>query len=179
MGWFSILLVDKCVHIYSHFLLQFLARDDVLIFWGFLKEFLQMLNIRRIYGSTMSTLMVFLTICHTYCLPKFDHQTLNCASIRYIVSVKTSHALPRQKNWFCSKVFLDDFNPLLRSIASSWIHIGAKESPRPAVYTTWKIWKKCKTQLCNEKQIRAPFFVFVPLEYFPDFMNCIFWWFRE
>ena len=34
----------------------------------------------------------------------------------------------------------------------------SKESPRPAVYTTWKIWKKnCKTQLWDEKQNRALF----------------------
>ena len=136
MGWFSILLVDSCVHIYSHFPPQFLVRDGVLIFRGLLKAFPQMLNIRRTYDSTMSTTMVFVTICHTYFLPKCDRQTLNCASIRYIVSVKTSHALPCQKNWFCGKVCLDDFNPLLRSIASSWIHIGVKETPRPAVYTT-------------------------------------------
>ena len=32
-----------------------------------------------------------------------------------------------------------------------------KESPRPAVYTTWKVWKICKTQLWDEKQNRALF----------------------
>ena len=76
--------------------------------------------------------------------PKLGHQTLNCPSIRYIVPAKISPALLLcQKNWLCCKVCLDDFYPLLRSIASSWIHIGVKGiSPRLAVYTTWKIWKK-------------------------------------
>ena len=61
------------------------------------------------------------------CLPKFGHQTLNCPSIRYIVPAKIFPALPLcQKNWFCSKVRLDDFYPLLRSIVSTWIHIGVK-----------------------------------------------------
>ena len=61
------------------------------------------------------------------CLPKFGHQTLNCPSIRYIVPAKIFPALPLcQKNWFCGKVRLDDFYPLLRSIASTWIHIDVK-----------------------------------------------------
>ena len=31
-----------------------------------------------------------------------------------------------QKKWFCGKVRFDDFYPLLRSIVSTWIHIGVK-----------------------------------------------------
>ena len=48
-------------------------------------------------------------------------------SIRYIVPAKIFPALPLcQKNWFCGKVRLDDFYPLLHSKSSSWIHIGVK-----------------------------------------------------
>ena len=74
----------------------------------------------------------FVNICHSIrklsiCLPKFGHQTLNCPSIRYIVHAKIFPALPLcQKNWFCGKVRLDDFYPLLRSIVSTWIHIDVK-----------------------------------------------------
>ena len=74
----------------------------------------------------------FVSICHSIgklciCLPKFGHQTLSCPSIRYIVPAKIFPALPLcQKNWFCGKVRLDDFYPLLRSIVSTWIHIGVK-----------------------------------------------------
>ena len=40
-------------------------------------------------------------------------------------SNKASPTLPLcQKNWFCDKVRLDDFYPLLRSKLSSWIHIA-------------------------------------------------------
>ena len=66
-------------------------------------------------------------ICYTSCLPKFGHQTLNWPSIRYIVPAKISPALPLcHKNWFCGKVHLDNFYPLLRSKSSSWIHIAVK-----------------------------------------------------
>ena len=45
---------------------------------------------------------------------------------------------------------------VLRPVGSILV---SKESPRPTVYTTWKIWKKnCKTQLWDEKQNRALFF---------------------
>ena len=48
------------------------------------------------------------------------------------------------------------------SCCVAWCPLGSilvsKESHRPAVYATWKIWKKnCKTQLWDEKQNRALF----------------------
>ena len=97
----------------------------------FLKAFRQILYILRNYGWAMSITVAFVDICHTSCLPKFGHQMLNCPSVRYIVPAKISPALSLfQKYWFFGKVRVNDFYPLLRSIASS------------AVYTTWKIWKK-------------------------------------
>ena len=55
-------------------------------------------------------LWTLLGICYTSCLSKFDHQTLNCPSAKYIVPAKVSPALPLcQKNWFCRKVRFDDF----------------------------------------------------------------------
>ena len=81
-------------------------------------------NAGEILAGTMSTTVAFVGICHTSWLPKFGHQTLNCPSIRYIVPAKISPALPLCQNWFCGKVHLDDFYPLLRSIALSWIHTG-------------------------------------------------------
>ena len=107
----------------------------------------------------MSTTVAFVGICHTSCLPKFGHQTLNCPSIRYIVPAKISPALPlRQKNCFCGKVRLDDFYPLLRSIASSWIHIGVKRiSQGCCLYHLKNMEKNCETQLWDEKQNRALF----------------------
>ena len=59
--------------------------------------------------------------------PEFGHRTLNCPSVKYIVPVKISPALPLcRKNWVCGKVHIDDFCRLLRSKSSSWIHIGVK-----------------------------------------------------
>ena len=106
----------------------------------------------------MSTNVAFVGICHTSCLPKFGHQMLNCPSNRYIVPAKISPALPLcQKNWFCDKVQLDYFYPLLRSIASSWIHIGIKRiSPQPSPLPE-NYGKNCKTQLWDEKQNRVLF----------------------
>ena len=58
----------------------------------------------------MSTTVAYVVICHTSFLPKFGYQTLNCPSIRYIVPTKIFSALLLcQKNWFCSKVRLDDW----------------------------------------------------------------------
>ena len=98
-------------------------------------------------------------IYHTSCLPILGHQTINCPSIRYIFPAKILPALLLcQKNWFWSKILLDDFYPFLRSIASSWIHIGVKIFSRPAVCITWNIWTKiCKTQLWGEKKTRHLF----------------------
>ena len=94
---------------------------------GFFKAFSQILNILRNFGWTMSTTVAFVGICHTFCLPKFGHQMFDCSSNRYIVPAKISPALSLcQKNWFCGKVRLDYFYPLLRSMVFSWIHIGIK-----------------------------------------------------
>ena len=105
---------------------QFLVRDGVLIFWGIPHG----IPVNSEYSQELYwTLKMspFPGICHTSCLPKFGHETLNCPSIRYIVPAKIFPALPLcQKNWFCGKVRLDDFYPLLRSIVSTWIHIDVK-----------------------------------------------------
>ena len=68
-------------------------------------------------------------------------------------------ALPLcQKNWFCGKVRLDDFYPLLRSIASTWIHIGVKRiSQACCLHHLKNMEKNCKTQFWDEKQNRALF----------------------
>ena len=90
---------------------------------------------------------------------EFGHQTLNCPSSRYIVPAKIFPALPPcQKNWFCGKVRLDDCYPLLRSIASSWIHIGVKRiSQACCLHHLKNMGKNSKTQLWDEKQNRALF----------------------
>ena len=95
---------------------------------GFLMVYSYILNILRIFAERW-TMSAFVGICHTSCLPKFGHQTLNCPCIRYIVPAKIFPALPLcDKNWFCGKVHVDNFYPLLLSMASSWIHIGVKKS---------------------------------------------------
>ena len=125
---------------------------------GFLMGFPKILNILRNYaeGWTMSA---FVGICHTSCLPKFGHQMLHCLSIRYIVSAKIFSALLLcQKNWVYNKVHLNDFYPLLRSIAFSWIHIGVKRIPQSCCLHHLKNMEKyCKTQLWDEKQNRMLF----------------------
>ena len=97
----------------------------------------------------------FVLICHTSCLLKFGHQTLNCPSIRYIVPAKIFPALPLyQKNWFCGKVRFDYFYPLLRSTPSPWTHIGVKKISQACYLHHLKnMEKNWKTQLWDEKQI--------------------------
>ena len=138
---------------------QFHVRDGVLISGGFLKDFPQILNIFRNYGWTISTTVAFVGIYHTSCLPKFDYQRLNCPSIMYIVPAKVSPTLLLcQKNWFCGKVRLDDFYPLLCSIASSWIHISVKRIAQTyCLHHLKNMLKNCKTQPWDEKQNRALF----------------------
>ena len=105
---------------------QFLVRDGVLIFWGIPHG----VPINSKYSQELHRTMNDVGLCGH--LPRFlsseiAHQTLNCPSIRYIVPAKIFPALPLcQKNWFCGKVRLDDFYPLLRSIVSTWIHIDVK-----------------------------------------------------
>ena len=96
----------------------------------------------------------FVSICHlirklSICLPKFGHQTLSCPSIRYIFPAKIFPALPLcQKNWCGGKVRLDDFFPLLRSIASTWIHTGIKRiSQACCLHHLKNMEKNCKTTL--------------------------------
>ena len=97
----------------------------------------------------------FVLICHTSCLLKFSHQTLNCPSIRYIVPAKIFPALPLyQKNWFCGKVRFDYFYPLLRSTPSPWTHIGVKKISQACYLHHLKnMEKNWKTQFWDEKQI--------------------------
>ena len=117
-------------------------------------------------------------ICYTSCLPKFGHQTLNCPSIRYIVPAKIFPALPLcQKNWFCGKVRLDDFYPLLRSIASTWIHIDVKRiSQACCLHHLKNMEKNCKTQLWDEKQNRVLFWTTL---YFWLIWNSPTWFFNH
>ena len=104
-------------------------------------------------------MLTFVGICHTSCLPNFGRQMVNCPSIRHIVPAKIFPALSLcQKNWFCSKVCCEDFYPLLRSIASSWIHIAVKRISQVCCLDHLKNMEKdCKTQLWDEKQNRALF----------------------
>ena len=64
-----------------------------------------------------------------------------------------------QKNWFCGKVRLDCFYPLLRSIASSWIHIGVERiSQACCVHHLKNIEKKNKTQFQSSNFKTESFF---------------------
>ena len=136
---------------------QFLVRNGVLIFWGIPHG----VPINSKHSQELHRTMNDIGFCGH--LPRFlsseiAHQTLNCPSIRYIVPAKIFPALPLcQKNWFCGKVH-DDFHPALRSIASSWTHIGVKRiSQACCLHHLKNIEKDCKTQLWDEKQNRALF----------------------
>ena len=128
---------------------QFLVRDGVLIFWGSPQGILTNCEYSQEWCWPMLTTMAFVGTCHTFCLPKFGHQVLNCPSIRYIVPAKIFPALSLcQKNWFCGKLRLDDFYPLLRSIVSSWINTGVKRiSQACCLHHLKHMEKKGKTQL--------------------------------
>ena len=64
-----------------------------------------------------------------------------------------------QKNWFCGKVRLNYFYPLLCSIASSWIHIGVKRiSQACCVHHLKNMEKKFKTQFQISNFKRESFF---------------------
>ena len=116
-------------------------------------------NAGNILAQLMSTTVAFVGICHTSCLQKFDHQRLNCPSIRCIVPAKISPALPLcQKNWFCGKVRLGDFYLLLHSIASCSIRNGVKRiSQAYCLHNLKNMEKNCKIQLWDEKQNRVLF----------------------
>ena len=110
-------------------------------------------------------------ICYTSCLWKFGHQTLNCPSVRYIhcfFQNLSCIAGVRRTDFeakYASMIFIDCciINRPVGSILAS------KESPRPAVYTTRKMWKKSrKTQLWNEKQYRSLFLDHFANVYFTD-----------
>ena len=134
--------------------------EGLLFFWGIPHGFPVILNILRNCAERW-TMSAFVGICHTPYLLKFGYQTLNCPSIRHIASAKIFPALSLcQKNWFCSKVRVDDFYSLLLSIASSWIHIGVKRVSQACYLHLLKYMKKkCKTQLWDEKQNRVLFWV--------------------
>ena len=85
------------------------------------------------------------------------HETLNFPSIRYIAPAKISPALLLcQKNWFCGKVTSIIFISCYVVNRSVGYILVSKEPPRPAVYTTWKIWKKTvKHNFGMKKQNRA------------------------
>ena len=83
----------------------------------FLKALPQILNILWELGL-ISTIVAFVGIGHTSCLPKFGHQTLNCPSMGYIVPAKISPALLLcQKNWFCGKGCHDFYQWFLSAAA--------------------------------------------------------------
>ena len=126
----------------------------MLIFWGTSQSVPQILNVVGSFGWTRSTVVPFIGICYkcsvcpfscTFFLPKY---LLYCQKNRLC-----------QKHWFSGKVGFNDFCPPLCTILSSLIHISDKESPRSAVYTTWKICQSvfCKTQFWEEIQNRALF----------------------
>ena len=145
-GESSKLMFSKC---------QFFVKNGVLIFWGNPHD----VSVNSEYSQELCRKMNDLGLCHTSCLSKFGHKTLNCPSIRYIIPAKFSPALPLcQKNWFCGKVRLDDFYRLLRSLASTWIHIGVKRiSQACCLHHLKNTEKNCKTQLWDEKQNRVLF----------------------
>ena len=158
MGWCSILLVDICNHIYFPFPPQLLVRDDVLIFWEISQGVLA--------NSKYSQKLWLIDVDHcglcghlpTSFLPKFGHETLNCASIRYTGLVKIFPALPLcQKNWFCGKARLDNSYLLLRNIVSSWIHIGVKRiSQAWCLHHLKKLEKIVKHNFGMKKKIGPP-----------------------
>ena len=138
---------------------RFLVKDSVLIFW----EIPRGVPINSEYSQELCRTMNNIGCCgHLphFLSSEFGHQTLNCPSSRYIVPAKIFPALPPcQKNWFWGKVRLDDCYPLLRSIASSWIHIGVKRiSQACCLHHLKNMGKNSETQLWDEKQNRALFF---------------------
>ena len=108
---------------------------------------------------TMSTTVAFVGHLPHFLLSEICHQMLNCLSIRYIVPAKISPAfLLCQKDWFCGKVCLDDFYPLLHSKSFSSIHIGIKRiSQTYCLHHLKNMAENCKTQLSDEKQNRVLF----------------------
>ena len=125
------------------------------------KHFVKILvkGLKMTLACSIWPLWLFWGICYIFCLPKIDHQMLNCPSMRCIVPAKISRALTLcQKSWFCGKICFDDFYRLLRSKSFSWIHIGVKRISQACCLNHLKIWEKyCKTRLWNEKQNRALF----------------------
>ena len=89
----------------------------------------------------------------------------NLATKHWIIFLSGTLFLPKsllhcccQKNWFCGKVCLNDFYPLLRSKSSSWIHIGVKRiSQACCLHHLKNMENTCKTQLWDGKQNRVLF----------------------
>ena len=121
---------------------------------GFLKALLQFLNILRNDGWTMSTTVAFVGICRASCLRSL-------ATKRWIVLLSGKLFLPKcllhchcVRTDFVIKVRLNDFYPLLNSIASSWIHISVKRiSQGCCLYHLKNMGKNCKAQLWDENKI--------------------------
>ena len=96
---------------------------------GFLKALSQILNILRNDGWTMSTTVAFVGICHTSCLPKFGHQTLNCPYIRYIGSVKKIScivAASEELILWLKYAWMFFTRYWIVGIVSSWIYVSVK-----------------------------------------------------
>ena len=96
-----------------------------------------------------------------------------------IIPAKISPALPLcQKNWFSGKVRLDDYYAQLRSVASSWIHIGVKRiSQAYCLHHLKNMEKNCKTQLWEKKQNR-PLFLDHPVYFLTRYIQAEIGWFN-
>ena len=99
----------------------------------------------------------------------------NLANKHRIVPLSSTLFLPKsllhcrcvRSTDFAAKYTLMIFIPLLRSIASSWIHIGVKRIAQACCLHHLKnMQKNCKTQLWDEKQNRALFWTTLYYQYF-------------
>ena len=137
---------------------QFLVKNSVLIFWGnphgvpvnseYSQELCQLMNdfgfcdyLPHFLSSKIWSPNVELSFHQVYC----SCQNLSCIPAA-------------SEELICRKVCLNDFDPLLRSIVSTWIHIGVIIiSQACCLHYLKNMEKDCKTQLWDEKQNRALF----------------------
>ena len=76
---------------------------------------------------TMLTTAAFLGYLPHFLSPEIWPSNVELSFYQVHCSCQNLPAFPLcQKNWFCGKVCLDGFYPLLRSKSSSWIHIVIK-----------------------------------------------------
>ena len=96
---------------------QFLAKDGVLIFWGNPHD----VPVNSEYSQELCRKMNDLGLCDH--LPHLLSSKISPPNVE--LSFYQVHC-SCPEDWFCGKVRLDDFYPLLRNIASTWIHIDVK-----------------------------------------------------